>query len=59
MVPGSARLEPAPTRSWEEPHVDLLILDVALISFIVLVIGQIVMPERRSATVTAETAAAS
>ena len=38
---------------------DLLIVDVALISFIVLVVGQIVMPERRSATVTAETAAAS
>ena len=52
-------MEPVPTRSWEEAHVDLLIVDVALISFIVLVIGQIVMPERRSATVATKAAAAS
>jgi hypothetical protein len=38
--------------------VDLVIVDVALISFFVLVIGQIVMPERRSAAVTPETTAA-
>lgn len=38
---------------------DLLILDVALISFIVLVVGQIVMPEHRSATVATKAAAAS
>lgn len=36
---------------------DLVIIDAALISFLVLVIGQIVMPERRSAAVKAETAA--
>ena len=37
---------------------DLLIVDVALISFVVLVIGLVAMPERRSAAVTAKTAAA-
>ena len=37
---------------------DSMIVDLALISFIVLVIGQIVMPERRSAAVMTETAAA-
>ena len=36
---------------------DLVIVDVALISFILLVVGQIVMPERRSVAVKAETAA--
>ena len=52
-------MEPAPTRSWEERLVDLLIVDVALISFIVLLISLVVMPERRSAAATAEAAAAS
>ena len=37
---------------------DLLSVDVALISFIVLVIGLVAMPERRSAAVKAEVAAA-
>lgn len=37
---------------------DLVIVDAALISFVVLVVGQIMMPERRSAAVKTETAAA-
>ena len=37
---------------------DLLIVDAALISFIVLLIGLVVMPERRSTTVQAEPVAA-
>jgi hypothetical protein len=38
--------------------VDLLIVDAALASFIVLLISLVVMPERRSATVEAEPVAA-
>ena len=38
---------------------DMLIVDVALISFIMLVIGLMVIPERRSAVVMTEVAAAS
>ena len=35
---------------------DLVIVDVALISFIVLVVGQIMMPERRTAATATEAA---
>ena len=34
----------------------MMIVDLALISFIVLVIGQMVIPERRSTTAVTETA---
>ena len=37
---------------------DMLIVDVALFSFIALVIGLVVMPERRSTVPMTETAAA-
>lgn len=37
---------------------DLLIVDVALVSFIVLMISLVVMPERRSTTASAEPVAA-
>ena len=37
---------------------DMMIVDLALISFIVLVIGQLVIPERRSTAAATETATA-
>ena len=54
-----SRVGPATTAiSGRNRTVDMLIVDLALISFIVLVVGLMVIPERRATAATTETASA-